>query len=194
MRETGAKDLCAYCRTPPARSPEEEVERVKKLMEKGNAEAFYMLGVHYAKGTRGMPQDRAKANELYLKAGELGSAGAYFNLGIHYDNGEGVEIDMKKAKHFFELAAVNGHVKARHNLGCMEGRAGNIQRAFKHFLIAARSGYKQSLDVVKQGFMKGDVTKDGYASTLREYQKSQDEMKSKARDKALAARNERKGG
>ena len=127
-----------------------------------------------------------KANELYLKAGELGSAGAYFNLGIHYDNGEGVEIDMKKAKHFFELAAVNGHVKARHNLGCMEGQAGNHQRAMKHFAISACVGCKESLDSVKGGFMHGLVTKDEYANTLREYQKSQDEMKSDARDKAQA--------
>ena len=34
--------------------------------------------------------------------------------------------------------------------------------------------------------MKGFVTKDEYANTLREYQKSQDDMKSDARDKARA--------
>ena len=74
-------NLCAYCRAPPAYSDEEEVERTEKLMEKGNARAFYMLGGHYANRTRGMPQDEAKACELYLKAGKLGCAGAYFNLG-----------------------------------------------------------------------------------------------------------------
>ena len=34
--------------------------------------------------------------------------------------------------------------------------------------------------------MDGYVTKEEYANTLREYQKSQDEMKSDARDKAKA--------
>ena len=38
--------------------------------------------------------------------------------------------------------------------------------------------------------MDGHVTKDQYANTLREYQKSQDEMKSEARDKARAIRRQ----
>ena len=89
---------------------------------------------------------------------------------------------------------MNGDIHARNNLGCAESRAGNNHRAFKHFIIAARAGSKMSLDTVKQGYTHGHVTKDEYAQTLREYQNSQDEMKSKARDKALAARNERMGG
>ena len=54
----------------------------------------------------------------------------------------------------------------------------------KHFQIAARAGYQPSLDLVKEGYMRGHITKEEYANTLREYQTSQDEMKSKARDKA----------
>ena len=77
MAESGAKRLCAYCRTPYAKSDKEEIKRLKKLMEKGNAYAFYMLAGSYAQGSMGMPQHLAKANELYLKAGELGCAGAY---------------------------------------------------------------------------------------------------------------------
>ena len=140
---------------PPANSEEEEVVRVKKLMKKGNAEAYYALGGCYRNGTIGLPQDHAKANELYLKAGELGFAEAYYNLGIAYYNGDGVEIDLKKAKHYYELAAINGDVKARYNLGCMEGNAGNLQRAFIHHIIAARAGSKRSLDAVKQGYAWG---------------------------------------
>ena len=60
-------------------------------------------------------------------------------------------------------------------------------RAFKHFLLLARAGYKLSLDCVKKGYMAGHVTKEDYANTVREYQKSQDEMKSDARDKAKGA-------
>ena len=55
-------------------------------------------------------------------------------------------------------------------------------------MIAASAGYTPSLNAVKQGFMARYVTKEEYATTLRENQKSQDEMKSKARDKALEAR------
>ena len=198
MRETGGKNmkLCPFCKAPSARSPEEDVERVKKLMEKGNAYAFYMLAGCYIKGIMGLPQDeaKAKANELYIKAGQLGCALAYYNLGILYTTGNGVEIDTKKAKHYWELAAMNGNAQARHNLGADEYNARNYQRAYKHFVLAASSGYKDSLESVKDGYMNGIVTKEQYANTFREYQKSRDEMKSEARDKALAARNQIRHG
>ena len=188
MRDTGSKnlELCPFCKTPPENSDKGEIKSMKKLMEKGNAGAFHQLGYCYYRGSMGMPQDQAKANELYLKAGELGHAGAYYNLGNTYNNGRGVEVDKKKAKHYYELAAMNGSVHARNNLGCMEGKAGNHQRAMKHLLISARAGYKPSLGLVKKGYMLGDVTKEEYANTLRAYQKIQDETKSDARDKAQA--------
>ena len=186
MAESGAKRLCAYCRTPYAKSNEEQNERLKKLMDKGNGSAFNQLAEYYRDGTYGMPQNQAKANELNLKAGELGYAGAYYSLGLAYNHGRGVEINMKKAKQYYELAAMNGDIHARNNLGCAESRAGNNHRAFKHFIIAAKAGYKNALDVVKQGYMHGDVTKEEYANALREYQKIQNEMKSDARDKAAA--------
>ena len=88
-------------------------------------------------------------------------------------------IDKKKARHYYELAAMNGSVMARHNLGADEYEAGYDQRAMKHFILAARAGDKLSSDMVKEGYMAGYVTKGQYANTLREYQKSQDEMKSK---------------
>ena len=132
MEESGAEDLCPFCRTPPPNSNEEEVKRVKKLMEKDNAQAFYQLGGYYRNSIKGLPQDMAKTNELYLRAGELGCAKAYFNVGVCYEEGMGVEIDKKKAKHYWELAAMNGSVRARNNLGALEFQAGNYHRAFKH--------------------------------------------------------------
>ena len=182
----GDDSLCPFCRTPVGNSDEEDINRLEKLMEKGNGGAFYNLAGCYARGRKGMPQNGAKANELLLKAGELGCAEAYFNLGIVYGNGMGVEIDEEKAKHYWELAAMNGNVKARHNLGALEGRTGNSQRAMKHFILAARAGLDEALDTVKLRFMNGIVTKDEYANTLRAYQKSKDEMKSEARDKVEA--------
>ena len=193
MDESGAKNLCPFCRTPKSMSNEETIGRVMKLMDAGNAEAFYALGGDYADGTRGMPQDWAKAIELWLKAGELGCAGAYFNLGIAYRFGNGVEVDKKKAKYFYELAAMKGDVQARNNLGCMEGQAGNHQRAMNHFKLAAKAGHANALDMVKEGYMAGHVTKEEYANVLREYQKSQDEMNSEARDEAAARHQIRHG-
>ena len=183
-RGRGKIGLCAFCRVPYPTSAEEDIKRTRKLMENDNAYAFYVLAGYYARGEMGMPQDFAKANELYLRAGELGCAVAYHNLGNSYRIGRGVEVDKKKAKHYYELAAMNGDVYARHNLGWMEGKAGNYDRAYKHLILAAKAGHKLSLDKVKKGFMNGMITKDEYADTLHTHQKIQDEMKSDDRDKA----------
>lgn len=178
--------MCAFCRsrTPAHSSAEENIKMIMKLMEKGNAMAYHQLACYYASGTNGMPQNRAKANELWLKAGELGCAEAYSRLGYSFSNGMGVEASIKKAKHYWELAALKGDLEARHNLGCVEGQAGNLHRALKHFILAAKYGYKDSLGEVKKGFTNGFVTKEEYESTLRAYYKRQTEMKSEARDAA----------
>ena len=176
--------ICPYCRSPQESSEEEAVERLKNIMEKGNALAFNQLAGCYAQGTYGMPQDMSKANALWLKAGELGCANAYNKLGYSYAIGQGVKADKKKSKYYDELSAMEGCVNARHNLGHMEGQAGNHQRAMKHFILAAKAGHDKALEYVKKGYMGGFVTKDEYESTLRAYQKSIDEMKSEARDKA----------
>ena len=181
------KDICPFCRTPPPSSHEEGTKRIHKLMDNGNGEAYYLLAGYYAHGMHGLPQDRQKANELYLKGGELGSATAYYNLGQYYRGGEGVEVDMKKANYYYEFAAMCGVVQARHNLGCEEWERGNKHRAMRHFVIAAKAGYKGSLDNVKVGFRNGLVTKDEYANTLRAYHERQKEMKSEERDKAAAS-------
>jgi TPR repeat protein len=189
MRESrgrGEIDLCAFCRVPAPTSNEEEVERIKKLVETENAYACYQLAGCYAHGVIGMPQDWSKVNELYLRAGELGCAEGYHYMGHSYDNGDGVDMDKKKANHLYELAAMNGDVYARYNLGVVEERAGNIDRAMKHFVLSARTGDKDSLDRVKKGFMQGIVTKDEFANTLRVNQKIRDEMKSDTRDRARA--------
>ena len=183
--ESEGKDLCPFCRVPYAKiTNDEHIKQTKNLIMSGNAEAYNKLANSYAHGIHGMPQNYRKANELLLKAGELGCAEAYHNLGVNYSGYRGAEVDMNKAKYYWELAAMGGQVVARHNLGCLEGHAGNNERAKKHFIIAARGGYKESLDMVKVGFMHGDVTKDEYANTLRAHQQRLDEMKSDARDKA----------
>ena len=185
LEREGGVDKCPFCRAPEE-GRKGLVQKVKKQMDRGNAGAFDMLGSYYAQGKMGLPQN-GKACELWLKAGELGCAEAYYNLGVVYDNGMGVKMDRNKAKHYWELAAVTGNVKARFNIGCMELKAGNVQRSYKHFVIAARSGDERALGQVKKGFMECLVTKDEYANTLRAYHERQKEMKSEMRDKAAAS-------
>ena len=59
--------LCAFCRKPNPISEEERIKQIQKLMEASNAHAFYNFAGYYADGDMGMPQDFAKANELYLR-------------------------------------------------------------------------------------------------------------------------------
>lgn len=192
----GKAELCAFCRTPdvPASVGEENIQRVNeenikrttKLMSKGNAWAYYTLAGCYIREEWGLRQDLVKANELLLKAGQLGSAEAYCNLGNSYQSARGVARDMKKCVYYWELAAMGGYVDARDNLGLEELKKGNNDRAKKHFILAARAGDKEALERIKTGFMKGIVTKDEYASTLRAHHERHKEMKSDARDKAAA--------
>ena len=65
---------------------------------------------------------------------------------------------------------------------------GNHNRAMKHWIIGAKAGGDESLDSVKKGYMRGDVTKEDYASCLRAHKESQDEMKSVQRDYATRMR------
>jgi len=190
MKMSEGKDLCAFCRIPPSTSNEETINRIKKLMDNDNAYAYLCLAFSYAEGKHGIPQDYEKAIELCLKAGELGCAEAYCNIGVSYEDGEhGVEVDKKKARHYYELAVMDGSVNARYDLACLEGYARNFDRAIKHCIIGARAGHEQSFETVKEAFIDGQVTKDEYANTLRAYHERQKEMKSDERDKANLRRH-----
>ena len=50
MNNTEGADLCPFCRTPEANTDEENIKRLKKLMDKGNGDGFYALAGLYAQG------------------------------------------------------------------------------------------------------------------------------------------------
>ena len=180
------KKICPFCRTPPASSDGETIKRFEKRIELNDPYAIYSMGCKYAEGLYGLPQNYAKSLELYHQAGELGNAEAYYNIGYAYRNGRGVEVDEKKSTHYLELAAMQGHTIARHNLGCIEGQAGNVDRALKHLMIAVKDGSATSLKNIKYVYANGHATKDDYAKALRLYQAYLDEIKSDQRDEAAA--------
>ena len=85
MDEIDGDHPCPFCRNPNvSTSDEEEVRRLEALKENGNEVAIYQLGEYYDNGSHGLQQNWAKANELYLMAGELGYTDAYFNLACNY--------------------------------------------------------------------------------------------------------------
>ena len=180
-------EKCPFCRTPWLDSDEEELQRLKKREGAGDAEAIFRLGYYYREGVYGIQQNNTKALELYHRSAELGYADAYCGIGSAYDHGEGVEVDKKKVLYYWELAAMKGDTAARHNLGHVELEAGNMDRAFKHWMISARGGYTNSLSNIKQMYSDGYVTKEDYTKALQSYQSYLTEIKSDQRDKAVAA-------
>ena len=175
------------------------MQRMQKRVEARDIEAIFSLGCFYDNGVYGLRQNHAKALELYKQAGELGHAAAYCKIGVSYRHGRGVEVDRNKAMHYFELAAMAGCVAARYNLGIIEDWGGNVDRAIKgkvdrgkvdraikHYMIAAKSGSHDSLINIRCLFNDGHATKDDYSKALRLYQEYLGGIKSDQRDEAAA--------
>src|SRR6056300_946225 len=116
----------------------------------------------------------------------MGDFEAHFNLSIMYRKGQGVEKNTKKEVYHLEEAAIGGHPEARYNLGCYEGKNKRHDRAKKHYIIAAKLGDDDALEVVKEGFAAGLVSKDEYAAALRGHQAAVDATKSQQREGAYA--------
>ena len=179
-------EKCPFCRTPPPSTDYEDIERLKKRMEVGDSHAFSIMGYYYSNGLYGLPQDSTKALELWHKAGKFG----YNNIGHAYDNGQGVERDKKMAKHYYELAAMEGDVVARYNLGGSEKNSGNYDRALKHYMIAVRGGDTNSVKAIQRMYVGGHVAKDQYANALQSHQAYVNEIKSDQREQAAAFRDD----
>ncbi|KAL7528794.1 hypothetical protein ACHAXR_002640 [Thalassiosira sp. AJA248-18] len=180
---TRASKDCPFCRTPAARTADEENERIKERIEVDDVNAMLTLGHYYYNGD-GVPQDSNTALELWHQAAKLGCTKSHSNVGSAYAQGEIVKKDVKKAKYHLELGAMGGDAAARYNLGVFEVNAGNMNRAMKHFMISASYGYDDSLEEIKTGFSDGHVTKDDFEKALRAHKESKDEMQSDQRDEA----------
>jgi len=161
-----------------------------KRIDMNDPIAIVKQGCDYRDGTNGYPQDHNKAMELFHRAAPLDYARAYCNIGYAYQSGEGVNFDRKMAVHYYELAAMMGNERARHNLGNGELRANNMERALKHYMIAVRGGYAKSLEAIKQLYTNEKATKDDYTTALQLYQEYLGEIKSVQRDKAAADRED----
>lgn len=61
-----------------------------------------------------------EAIELFEQAAKQGSVWAQYNLGDMYLQGKGVELDVEKAKHYFQQAANQGLAKAKQALGALK--------------------------------------------------------------------------
>jgi TPR repeat protein len=115
--------------------------------------------------------------ELYTRAAELGCSKAHCYLGnIHYKAG-----DKNKAKFHFEAAAMAEHEMARSNLGGLECNSGNMERAVKHWKIAASGGEYRAMHYLITSAKRGHISRDAINLTLSAYNDSCAKMRSEAR-------------
>ncbi|EJK59560.1 hypothetical protein THAOC_20200 [Thalassiosira oceanica] len=175
---------CAFCRTPMPKNDANALALARARAARKDPVAINFLGEKYCRGKLGLQKDMQRAVALWTEAAELGSSRALSNLGIAYEVGEGVKQDMAKAAEFFTKAAMQGHVSSRHNLGCDDWQRGNFSRALRHFMISAKMGLQESVEMVKRAYTGGNATKEQYAEALKGYQDSVEEMKSHDRDEA----------
>ena len=110
-RKRGMSD-CPFCRAP-APDESQALAMVRKRVNVGDPMAIFNLGAKYCFGRSGLEKDVTRAVEIYECAAELGLKEAHYG-------GTDVEKDEAKAIMHYVAAAMCGHVRARHNLGCLE--------------------------------------------------------------------------
>ena len=162
---------CPFCRTPTP-DASQALAMTQERVAAGDPAAIYSLGHGYQYGNRkhGVEKDVPRAVKLLERAAELGEYRAHYNLAILYREGTDVKKDMAKAIIHFEAAAMGGYVAARNVLGYVENHDGNSDLALQHWMISAKLGDQDSLNMVKDLLLSGDATKADYAAALRGYQ------------------------
>ena len=128
----GNDDRCPFCNSNRGRIINDTMKRAAA----NDVNAICLLASHYHHGRAGFQQNQTKAIELFTKSAELGFSKAHFFLGCILEAGG----DLKKVKFHLEAAAMAGHEMARLNIGNLEAKSGNMDRAVKHWNIAASTG------------------------------------------------------
>jgi hypothetical protein len=182
-REQKIEHKCPFCRHPAPKSQEEFHRNVMKRVEANDPVALREVGKR-----RYNDEDYKIAFEYLTKAAELGDVDAHHSLSVMYHLGEGVEKDEKKTLYHLEEAAIGGHDLARHNLGYLELKNGRLERAAKHWIIAANLGHDNALNALKSCYKDGIISKEDFAAALRGHQAAVDATKSPQREAAEAAR------
>ena len=185
MREIEMKlqQSCPFCCKPAPSTVAEQDKRRMKRVKANDPVSIRHEGIKWhEKG------DYIKAFEYYTKASELGDADAHYNLSLLYHGGLGVEEDIGKEVYHLEEAAIGGHPYGRSNLGCVEVGNGNIERAVKHWTIAATQGEDGAIKALMTAFKAGDLSKEDLAAILRAHQAAVDAMKSPQRKAAEESR------
>ena len=143
---------CPFCRAVMSQDENETRQQLMIRVKANDPVALCRMGYEYYE-----EGNCYGAFEYFTKAAELGHSKAHYMLGKMYMNGEGVEKDEEKGVYHLEKAAIGGHPSARHSLAAIEEKNGNIERAVKHAIIAAKLGYDESMKALWAMFKDGCI-------------------------------------
>ncbi len=177
---------CPFCRQPRPNKEGEYMKNIMKRIKKNDPDAFREMGSHCVQ-----EGDNNGAVQYYRKAIELGDVESHVRLVgclMHEEEGEnGVErYEEKEIIYHWEEAAIAGHPEARYMLALHEmiGNNKRIERALKHYIIAANLGHDESLQCLKKFYSIGRFKKEDFAAALRAHQAAVDATKSPQREAA----------
>jgi TPR repeat protein len=113
------KYRCHQCRKPTPTTNEEQIERLREWVDKGEAWAQRMMGQWYRDGKRGLKQSYVMARMLFEKAVAQDDPDAMYCVACLHRDGQGGVQSYKKAAELFTMAAEQGNFDAMYNLGLM---------------------------------------------------------------------------
>ena len=87
--------------------------------EAGNSVGNFCVGIFYFLGKGKIPQNHSVAAHYFEEAAKAGHADACYMLACMYNDGDGVPVDYEKAIRYLNLAARNGHERAKQTLNAL---------------------------------------------------------------------------
>lgn len=116
---------------------EKALPHLQKAAESGNADAEEFIGVFFAMGLGGLPQDDERAFEWYLRSSLKGHPGAQSGIGWYYEIGRGMPApDLVRAYMWYTLSAIGGDPDAAISLEEVVKKMTPEQIKRAHVLVA----------------------------------------------------------
>ena len=156
-----------------------KVRQYQQKCDEGLADACRQLANHFYDGV-GVPQDKAKAAQLFRKACEGGNTKACFGLGYMYENGNGLTQDKVEALRFYQKACDGGHaatcdmVGLVYSTGSGTAIAKDKAKAAHLYQMACDGGDPTGCRHLADMYEKGDGVAQDKAQAARLYQKVRD--------------------
>lgn len=141
------------------------VTELRKLADKGNADAQFKLGTLYGNAD-GVPLDRDKAMNYFMAAAKQGHESAVITIAWMYATGSGVDQNDQKARELYLMAANHGSAKAQYVVATMyrfaqHGLDRDMAKALEFYMKAADQGLSSAQLALGKLLMEGkSVEKD----------------------------------